>query len=322
MATITSTPESIFFGSPLTFSVQPGTAPSGAAFHRVMLDVIVSGRRFQPLSRPADGSIADFDISSCLKALHESYQYAPVKNNVNYPVYDVAVMAYDVWVKDGVEVTGGESDSRSSLRFIAGHYTDYERISGDALSQTHTRKPLSGELVCPTDRIVYTVSEGLSPRSQTHNVLSTTKPGPIDIGNRHYFVVPQNKRSRQFQFVNSRGVVESIRAFALPAEKMNIKTSESTFSIFERLHTMSRTYMHKQLKPSVLQLSSGFVNYEWARWWAYEFCASSQFWMLEAGHWIPCHVKLSDSTTVIDRTKTDLLHVDFEVQPDLNGPLW
>lgn len=325
MAHIIASTTSPFFGSPLSLTITSGTKPINASFHRVMLKVTIAcnGKSYEPepLSQPSsfNGCSVDFDISSCLRAVHEQYQYSVVTSTVSYPIYNVSVTAYDEWVVNGDTVTGSETDAFSGS-FVAGRYSDYERMTGT--STAHSRKPISGELVFAGDRIVYSVSEGLAPASRTHNVLLTTQPGPIEIGQRTYFVIPRDPRSHQFQFVNSRGVVESIRGFDLSSEKVNIKKSESTYSVFERLNTFSRTLMHKTLQPSVFHMSSGYVDYAWARWWAYEFCAADQHWMMHEGRWIPAHVSLSDSTTVIDKAKSELLHVDFDVVPDLNGALW
>lgn len=323
---ITQEADNIFFGSPIVFQVRAGSRPPNAAFHRVILDVAVSGPNGiveTPLSQPVpqDGATVDFDISSCLVAAHESYTYAPISVTRAFPAYSVVLTARDEYVTNGESVAGQDTDVLSSLTFVAGGYSDYERISGAALSRKHSRKPATGELLCTGDDVVYSVSEGTAPRS----LVSLNVDGSMitkTIGSRTLFVIPPVRNSRQFQFVNSRGVIESIRAFGVETEKMQSSHTAAVRSVFERLHSISRTYMSKQLKPSVLHMSSGFVNYEWARWWAYEFCQARQCWMKHDGRWIPVHIMLSDSTTVIDRTKTELLHVDFDVQPDLNGVLW
>lgn len=323
---ITRTADNIFFGSPIVFKVSAGTRPRSSSFHRVILDVSVSGPNGiveTPLSKPVpqDGATVEFDISSCLIAAHESYVYTPVSTNVEFPAYRVILSAHDEWVTQGDAVAGPDTDVLSSQTFVAGRYSDYERTTLSPLPTTHSRKPTAGELVFKGDHVIFSTSQGVSPRSS--NLTVTAEPGrSISIGSRSAFVVPAERDSRQFQFVNSRGVIESIRAFGIADETMQTSHTESTYSVFERLTSLSRTYMRKQVKPSEFKLSSGFVSYEWARWWAYEFCAASQHWMLNDGHWIPVHISIADSTTIIDRTKTDLLHVDFTVTPDLNGAMW
>lgn len=329
---INRTADNIFFNSPVVYQVTAGSRPRNAAFHRVILDVSISGPNGiveTPLSQPvpSDGATVEFDISSCLVASHESYVYAPVSGLQDFPRYVVVVSAHDEWVVDGESVTGVDQDVLSSQTFVAGGYSDYERISVATLSQTHSRKPSSGELIHQDDTVVYSVSTGASPRSMV--AIPPVAPNPprpamttLTISGRALFIISPVRNSRQFQFVNSRGVIESIRAFGIETESMKSSHTEAVRSVFERLHSISRTYMSKQLKPSVLHMSSGFVNYEWARWWAYEFCQARQCWMKHDGRWIPVHIMLSESTTLIDRTKTELLHVDFDVQPDLNGALW
>jgi hypothetical protein len=134
--------------------------------------------------------------------------------------------------------------------------------------------------------------------------------------------VDNNAENRvQFQFVNSFGVVESASAECLDSGisegslELNTVTGVPSFGNPVRLAGI-RTERDKTLK-----CSSGFVNEEWAQWWHDEFLGSDDFrrglaqshWICLNGIWQPCICSLDDETTIYDRTKNNMLHIDFSV---------
>jgi hypothetical protein len=60
---------------------------------------------------------------------------------------------------------------------------------------------------------------------------------------------------------------------------------------------------------------------EWAQWWHDEFLGSDDFrrglaqshWIYFNGIWQPCFCSLDDDTTIYDRTKKNMPHIDFTV---------
>lgn len=327
-----STVASIFIGNPIVFQVSSAAIDSDkAVFHRVKMEVTVTGGGYETkyeLSQPITGvasQTVEFDISSCMRAHADLYEYAPVTGNVSYPSFTASCSVKDVWVEDG-QVRESQPVAKSFSASM-GRFSDYELRRGHStLTATRSRKPASGELVYPGDRIVYgTGSSSISAGSSVINVpadaaiySSVSIPG---IG--QATVVPPDHRSRQFQFVNSRGCVESIRAFGLPSEKIVSEKKEHTISRFERINQFSRTMLRKFLRPADMTFSSGYVSYEWAQWWAYEFCMGQQHWMLTPdGTWLPVLVSINDNATIIDRSKVGLCYIEFTVKPDANGGLF
>lgn len=325
MAKIISTPDSscIFMRNPIVYEVTPAVVNTAdCAFHRVKMRLNISNYHFE-LSQPVDKNIrtVEFDISSCFVTASNIFVYEPVTvSEVRYPLFTAKdIVVEDEWVENGVVRTGGAA-SAENRSAIMGGYTDYERL-GDFLTPTLSRKPASGELVCAGDNVVYGFMDGMIPCSRLTQILPGAS-GTVSVNGRSVYVVPYNRKSVQFQFVNSRGCIETIRAWNVSSEKMNSSVTNVKLSRFERFGSFSRSYSRKQLKPSEFAMTSGFVNYEWARWWAYEFCMSESCWMLHDGCWIPCSVKVDESYSVIDRSKTELNHVDFTVTPDVNGAIW
>lgn len=342
----------------------------------------------------------DFDISSCFRAAAAFYTLTPVTSQARqFPTYTASVHAYSSYMQDGVQHTtidlfpGGSNEdgniivgnTRFMLATHMGRYSDFERLqSADSASlvTSFTRKPVaSPEVVFPGDTILYAclTAAGSSgspsggdsapvevksiPTTAIHTVPEGSPEGSIVLEGHQYYVTRRRRRSVLFQFLNSRGCIETIRAFAHHAEKANMSLTEHTISRFERFSQFSRNLIQKQLRPSEFSLTSGPVDYQWARWWLYEFCTSQHVWMLvdkynplaqqfgytsfvqqgssqssqQAGSqssqqpssdaastpiWLPVNIKPSESATLIDFAKTDLLSVDFTVLPDMNGPLF
>lgn len=323
----------IFIGNPIVYKVQSAAIASDkAAFHRVKMEVTVTAggvptTKYE-LSQPIDGNeskVVEFDISSCMRAAADLYEYHPVSASVSYPAFTATCSIKDVWVEDGVVMES--QPVAKSFAASMGRFSDYELRRGrSSLSATRTRKPSVGELVFAGDAIVYGTGSGstqggssvVSVPADTAIYSSVSIPGTGTAT-----VVPSDARSRQFQFVNSRGCVESIRAFGLPSEKIVSEKKEHTISRFERINQFSRTMLRKFLKPAEMTFSSGYVSYEWAQWWAYEFCMGQQHWMLTPdGTWLPVLASINDNATIIDRSKVGLCYIEFTVKPDANGGLF
>lgn len=335
MATILSTPTRFdFIGNPITYKVRSSTHVAGSSFHRVkfIVPVLQDGiptKTFE-LSAPVSGTQpeeVEFDISSCFRAVAETYlsTIAPLNDGdtLTYPLFSAKPYAFDTYVIDGQEQQGAPTEA-DTITTRLGAYSDYERRH-TTLTPTLSRKPSGGELVCPGDVIVYPhiADDGSTPMS-TATVISKLSPlnSNLLIAGKTYYIVRKQFGSTLFQFINSRDCLETIRAWGNPSEKMQSTTNQHVISCFERFDQFSRTIATKYIKPTEFSLSSGPVTYEWARWWAYEFCQATYVWMLHDSTWIPCNIYLSDSTTILDCSKSAILTVPFTVIPDLNGPLW
>lgn len=327
MASIHSYPDSscIFMGNPIVYAVVPGKVPGeNVSFHRVKMIVKFSTYEYE-LSQPVDKDteIVEFDISNCFMSQAELFEFQPLTQSGvkrTFPVFTTtSITIKDVWVENGLQQEGGQQ-SLTNHTAIMGAYSDYERLH-TVLTPTYSRKPLSPELALADDLVVFPSGEGLTPSSTAVNI-SFIADSEINLNGRSYYIVSNPVRSAQFQFVNSRGCLETIRAWNVEQEKMKSEKKTTVISKFERFNDFSRTHIAKHVQPAEFSCSSGFVDYEWARWWAYEFGASRQHWWLVDGSWIPCKVTVDDSLSVIDRSKVQMCSVQFTVSPDINGALW
>lgn len=134
-----------------------------------------------------------------------------------------------------------------------------------------------------------------------------------------FYPVADNGRFTAFQFINTRGLHES--AFALSYSSESIKGGSQTHvrALRETLSLVSRGFNVNDPANAALSFSSGFVDLPMARWWAYEFGKAKRHWMLVGTTWVPCRVTVKDGASIINRTKTELLSVEFDVVPDVNG---
>lgn len=360
-------------GNPIVLQVSEkaitSTSGSPISFHQVHMQVdiacdgspVASYTLSQPFAADTQQEF-DFDIASCFRAAAAFYTIAPITNLADraFPTYTARVSAYSSYMKDGarIETThlypGGSNESGSTvtgdtnavITTRMGHYSDFERMqsAGSAtLTATLTRKPTSSpELVFPGDTILYAHrpvdAQGVPtvPTTSAHRVPEASVDGAsLSLDGHPYYITRRRHHSVMFQFLNSRGCIETIRAFAHHSEKANFSQTDHTISRFERFSQFSRNLLKKQLRPSEFALTSGAVDYEWARWWLYEFCQAEHVWMLVDEHnplvphssfptplWLPVNIKPADSATLIDYTKTDMLSVDFTVLPDMNGPMF
>lgn len=131
-----------------------------------------------------------------------------------------------------------------------------------------------------------------------------------------------------FLFINRRGAVETCSG--MTKEAMGISVSTQQYSRTERpafRPTRSLTAIGSDGRRS-WQMSSGYVTREWAEWWAMEFLGGKrkQWWMLWQGpglsspRYVPVTVKPAKSdTSIYDKTKQQMPHVDFTVTLALEG---
>lgn len=140
----------------------------------------------------------------------------------------------------------------------------------------------------------------------------TTQHAPI--------VLRDTQDYQDFLFVNRRGAVET--ASAMMKEALNISVEAKQYSRVERpAFKPSRSIM---AVPSggrrSWEMSSGYVDRDWAAWWTQEFLQVSRHWMLLDGQYVPVIVEpAKKSVSIYDRTKQQLAHVDFTVTLALEG---
>lgn len=137
---------------------------------------------------------------------------------------------------------------------------------------------------------------------------------------------------QDFLFVNRRGAIETCSGQTL--EAMNIDVDTKQYNRVERpSFTPSRSLMTiSSGTRRSWQMSSGFQTRNWAEWWEEEFIPARQKWMryryTERTHsgtvnrekFVPVIVEpAKKSTSIYDRTKQQMPHVDFTVTLALEG---
>lgn len=336
----------IFMGNPIVYQATAEAEPYDSStqqylctFHRVKMvltitNLLDNSQSSYELSNPvsAGGETVLFNVSPAFQAAADAFDPSPVTAETMFPLFSAAIRLRDVWVREGVVVdpapaSAGYTDVEPCLA-VMGAFSDYERHL-PSQSVTFSRKPSTGELVCVGDVVVYGGSKAVGnnpivPHSFVSVITQQQLHTQVTLGNgQKVYVTDSQRGSRQFQLVNSRGVVESIRAWYRDEQTVAGSNEQHTISRFELFNVFARRVTRKFAARTELSLSSGFVSYEWAQWWAYEFCQSEHVWMLsDDGIWIPCSVTLNDSYSVIDRNGNNMCHVDFTCIPDLNGAMW
>lgn len=341
MATkIEITSGSLLIGNPIMVSVTAESGLSNATFHRVKLIVKAAlstdgTEKEYPLSAVAgNGEVVEFDISTVLRSAASKYEYEYATSARSYPYLAYTLTAYDEYMLNGILHETGEMNYNSGAKSYAlmGAFTERERYltSGTTRDVTaYTRKPLTGEICAPGELLVYP-SASITPLKITDtltsgplaNVATLEGSGAKTYGGRTIYVDPNAKNRMLFQFVNGYGVVETISAEMLEEvdSRGSTEVDEVTApSSFVKPHS---SVARRDERKAVYKCSSGYINKEWAEWWATEFLGGDKWrkggrckcWVLLDDNWLPCTVVPDDDITLYDRSKPGLIHVDFEVR--------
>ena len=121
--------------------------------------------------------------------------------------------------------------------------------------------------------------------------------------------------------------VESISAESLESIESSGTTETIAVTAPASFKGVNRLAVQKSGRRSKYKLSTGYISKEWALWWLTEFFGSDNFrntlthscWMKIDGHWIPCVAVLDDDVSLYDRTKKDMIRIDFTVHLALDG---
>lgn len=334
---------SLLIGSPIMVTVTSDSGLSKATFHRVKLIVTAAlstdgkDKVFELSSPAGDNEEVEFDISTALRSAASGYEHSKVSSETTYPYISYTLKAYDEWMLNGIltEEYGIKmlpADNEKKLYALMGAFTTQERYLSSSATKavtSFTRKPNYGEICGVNELFVYPKS--LSTPLQITDTLTTgpivsvatlTGSGAQTYGGRTIYVDPNAKNRMLFQFVNGYGVVETISAEMLEevdsrgATEVDEVTAPSSFV---KPHS---SVARRDERKAVYKCSSGYVNKDWAEWWATEFLGGDKWrkggrckcWVLLDGKWFPCTVVPDDDITLYDRSKPGLIHVDFEVR--------
>lgn len=134
-------------------------------------------------------------------------------------------------------------------------------------------------------------------------------------------VVPQPPFARYFEFVNRLGAVESIYTFGRAKKKTFLKQERQV----KRHNTSFRPssgYVKATLQEEeTLELSTGPISREWAKWFVQELLTSEQAWMYseEANDMIPVLIESEEAVNLYDESEAEVLDLPFKVIMCING---
>lgn len=335
---------SVLIGNPIVIKVKPDSLTVTPALHRVILTVNATlvypntqggeVETFELSASVEEGIDQLFDISTVLRTVSRGFTHGEVPSTgATYPYIAFTLSAHDEYMIDGILYENvNVCEYSGNLYSIMGARNNLERRTLATNIAKLTRKPLTGEVVSYGHYYVYpiniSVAGGLtltmSPESRVWPAVSVERlvdGGATEINGHSVYMDPLAENRMNFQFVNGFGVVESASA-----EFLEEKETEGT----SELHTLAGPLAYNQppilaaLKSDrevTLKCSSGYVNREWAQWWHDEFLGSDNFrrglkasyWIQYDGVWRPCVCVMDDDTTIYDKTKNNMLHIDFTV---------
>lgn len=305
-----------FTNTPINKTVRAASL-SNVTFHRVVATVNIGDSAYkqsQPVSH--EGQSLDFDLSSSVNAYVKSI--GEDQNSVS-SMKTIACIVFQSCSRTNY-MLNGQAQKRANSSWsgqvaIAGGYTDMERMRGAsanvAESASFTLRPSSTPMLVPAGYSILTYSRSGASRSASMSSVTQETSG--------IFTVPASARWTAFQFVNTRGLHESAFAQCYASEQIKGGSQTHVRALRETFSTISRRLNVNDPANAALSFSSGFVDLPWAKWWAYEFGKAKHHWMLVDGLWLPCQVTVKDGASIINRSKTELLSVEFDVVPDVDG---
>lgn len=315
------TSEFIFSGDPVVVSAVPNSFTEGSIFRQIVVDVqcdimpISGNRSFQFVVAAIDNNKeVILDISSALRSTLSQWQYDASSvvdgARITYPYLQFYVTAHErEMTADGKVIDysptkepSGEGVSFKSYLGRVGEYARWNGIKPDG--RKFSSKPAgevfaSGQLMC-----LATLAE---------SGVTTT----VAAAGTNY-----SSERKVFLFVNSYGVFETISV--LTNESMSYEVSSTRLALSQPPSYIAKPAVstHKQGGGAVWQMSSGYVNCDWADWFASEFLTARQYWMWHDGKWLPVVVEPDgDTVTVVDRNDPSLLSVNFTVRSAVSGSI-
>lgn len=253
-----------------------------------------------------------------------------------------------------VEIEEGETTSEQ-YNAIPGRLTEFERLTTTHADTTEvlgegrilSRKPEGdivplGWMLCipavstRSDTITYSVLQGEESKEYSDYTRGTLVPDSLVIstsvlkegefkvntgfenGKKRY-AVKANPLMRHFIFLNGFGLMESVAAYTREALEFDIQSSLYTLPSEMSYRATTRTANYAQDPSGELSMSSGFVSREWAEWWLTEFVVTRKAWMYDNGRYIPVTIIPEETNELYDRSKPELLSVNFSVRYAFSG---
>lgn len=326
-----------FANNPMMIWVDTGTGtyPEGST-HRLLYIVLTfsSGKPYTFKREVDNGQTVDVDVSSAFRSqLHDEYMRdfsASSRSNSNV---SATVKCHAEYMLDGEMITGAEVTfaflGSNNLYGIPGGCSEMLRLGLDEPDPKaviegighFTVKPPSGEVINQGDNVFSTTYS--SHRTSTSvSTASTLGVMEVDGGSRSVYV-ESNPNRHELYFLNQFCVFESASALSLESLTYPIDTNEKSIVNSPSFLPRATLLAVHSAPHGTLKLSSGFVTRDWADWWITEFLCARRHWIkLPSGTVVPVVVTPDgDTQTVYDRSKQELIAVNFSVKSALGGSL-
>ena len=310
------------------------------------------------LSYPvSDDGIATFNVGSTVQTALEKYAQQQVNGTtVSQTLYAAKYQLTfkDVYL-DGMQEVEGSTVVSEWFNAVMGSLTEYERMTMPNQDTTQvigsgrmlTRKP-EGEVIAQgidlyvpavstlNDSINYYTVQGAIKKTLSKYTGGAFVPvslpvstGSLALGSlridtdvetgKEKTVVVAHPSMRHFLFRNGLGLIESISAIMREAMEYSIESNQYIIPSSINFAGYTRVLSYTQTPKIELDMSSGYVNREWAEWWINEFVTTREAWMLEQGRYIPVAIIPEDSNKLFDKSKPGMMGVQFKVQYSFAG---
>lgn len=346
-----------FADSPVVIGIDGLPWPGSSPFNIVRVEVIYNSKVVGNFRCDTGGQTsASFDISSALKAIWSNFDHtnevkkadsanqstgtSGVTNGVR--IYrEYSLILYMEYLSSDGQFTTIRSREISGGQCAVGHMTEWERslitnIENADVSHLQNTNPRNGDASTkPTsspERVgINSITSWVDvENSGTKSVFypKGTTPGDDSYSQHAPLVLRDSQPYVDFLFLNRRGAIETCSG--MTKEAMGISTDTKQYG-----RTEGPSFIPKRSLMAIgsdgrrsWQMSSGYVTREWAEWWTMEFLGGKRklWWMLWQGpgqsspKYVPVIVKPAKSdTSIYDRSKQQMPHVDFTVTLALEG---
>jgi len=311
-----------------------------------------------------------FDISSALQTVADKFE--PTYQAQTYPRIKFRIEAWEEKMVNGQPVStahthypGYDQQQPPQDRYLfalMGAYNkadrrnlvnDFKKVIG------FSRKPkTSPQVVCVGETYAYTpafdgtettaatpdfAGYGLDdlPCGPTSVIHTISTEGAQTIGGVPIYAMPKSKASidrREFRFINSLGVLDSISVYSLAEVVAQIESTSFSKAIYESFVSFARAFVVKHDGAEKLKMSSGALDRHWQQWFLHEFCMAKHVWMFvpdekanaannitttvsseSRGAWLPVHITTEETVSLMKRDGNEILEVAFVVEFDDEG---
>ena len=339
-----------FADSPVVIDISGLEWSGSSPFNIVRVYVYYNGNKVGEFHEDTGGqTTATFDISSALRNIWSDYDFSTELGLANaalsapssygqaatrgYRSYSIEVLTEYLDSQDG-EFTQTSSGTFDGGSCAIGWLTEWERSTVGAkenadVSYREHQNPRNGDASTkPTSspekvgRSSITSWVDVSSEGTRCVFYPASAEPSLDDSSQHApLVLRDSQEYVDFLFVNRRGAVETCSGLTL--EAMNINVESQQYSRTERpafIPKRSLTNIRKGGPRRSWPMSSGYVDRDWAEWWAVEFLQARQWWMLYKGRYVPVTIEAAKkSVSIYDRSKQQMPHVDFTVTLALEG---